>query len=131
VKSAFLLSDDPTLFGQVVAALHDVSPEQVEASAQFVAQIRDDADRLFTVYSDVSPGCEWEYREGPFVLAYPEMRLPDFASVTACVIECRWEDLFVAHVRRIADRLSQPAWVLDSDGVVWPADNVNPHRVLL
>lgn len=130
MKSAFLLSDDPSLFESLVAVFRDLDPEQVDASAS-AAQLHDNAGRLFTVHSEVSPGFDWEYREGPFVLAYPDMRVPDFASVTACVIECRWEGLFVENTRRIAARLSQPAWVLDSDGVVWPAGDVDPNSVAL
>jgi hypothetical protein len=52
-------------------------------------------------------------------------------SVTACIAECRWEDLFVSVVRRIAVELAVSVWVLDSDGVLWRASDVDPDRIRL
>jgi hypothetical protein len=52
-------------------------------------------------------------------------------TVTACVIECRWEDLFAWAVGAIASRLSQPCWVLDGNGVLWAADSIDLDRLQL
>ncbi len=64
-------------------------------------------------------------------MAAEGVHLPDMLSLTACAIECRWEDLFCAEVKALANALHLPSWVLDGDGVLWPADAVDPARVRL
>lgn len=40
------------------------------------------------------------------------------ATIHACVIECRFEDLFATTTARIAAALPCPTWVLDGNGVI-------------
>jgi hypothetical protein len=56
--------------------------------------------------------------------------MPDLGLVAACCIECRREAWFVALVGRVAVGLHGPAWVLDSDGALWAADDIDPSRSL-
>jgi hypothetical protein len=92
-------------------------------------QYTDARGRLFTVESDAGP--EFDYRQGPFTAADPSQALPDMATVTAVDVECRWEDLFARLCARIATLSPDPIWVLDDDGVIWPAAAVDPDRVRL
>jgi hypothetical protein len=84
---------------------------------------------LFTLEADASP--EFDYREGPFAAADPGQELPDMATAAAVVVSCRWEDLFARLCARIADDSPDPIWVLDGDGVIWPAGSVDPRRIRL
>jgi hypothetical protein len=56
---------------------------------------------------------------------------PDLQTVSACYVECRWEDLFTDVVSRMSAKLDFPLWVLDSDGNVWSADAIDPDRLVL
>jgi hypothetical protein len=86
--------------------------------------------RLFTVFGSIPPGTEWEYDTGPYVPAGMAV-IPDMTRVTVCFIECRWEDLFVDLVRKVAVRLGAPTWVLDSNRVLWVASEVDASDVAL
>jgi hypothetical protein len=125
MKSAFLIAFSDNLFEDVGAFLH---AEGAFYDPGRVAQFRDQNHRFFTVFPWVGP--ESEVRIGPFVSA-DGSPIPDMSSISACIIECRWEDLFVTYVARIARALGQRAWILDSECVIWPAEAVDPERVRL
>jgi hypothetical protein len=57
--------------------------------------------------------------------------VPDLSHVGACSIECRWEDWFVALVDDIAATLDRDSWVLDTNGVLWAARDIDPTRLRL
>lgn len=105
------------------------APAASVAEADGFVQYTDAQHRMFTVQAD--PGPEFDYREGPFSAAAPDRPLPDMATVTAVAVECRWEDLFARLCARIADATPDPVWVLDGDGVIWPAADVDARRVRL
>lgn len=128
MKSAFLLSTRQDLFDAARSALL-AGPHSASANGDTV-QFRDPRGRLFTMFDGPDPELDWEVREGPYILAGGAV-LPDMASVAICIIECRWEDLFASVVSEIADALLAPSWVLDSNGVLWPASDVDPSRITL
>ena len=125
MKGAFFLSFDDRIFDKICTLL--VARGGSCSGAEIEGQI-DVQGKLFTVYGPAEP--EWEFREPPFVAA-PGASIPDMTRVRGFVIECRWEDLFVEMVRDIAALSEGGAWVLDGDGVVWCADNVDPGLVRL
>jgi len=51
--------------------------------------------------------------------------------VTACPFEFRRPDLAARLVREIAKAGGSPTWVLDGDGVVWDARDVDPSKMRL
>jgi hypothetical protein len=54
------------------------------------------------------------------------------SDVTACMVECRSEHVFVSWVRRIADaRPAGSTWVLDGDGVLWATSELDAAEVRL
>lgn len=129
MKGAFLLSESQSLFSDACAALVRRGATYAEGDGG-VAQYRDAEGRLFTLFGTVDPEFDWEFREGPFSLAGQAV-MPDMSTVTACSVECRWEELFAVVVKAIASELTTPAWVLDGDGVLWLASEVDPKRIRL
>lgn len=129
MKSAFLLAESASLFDDARDVLvregADYTPDHGG-----LAQAWDPQGRLLNMFGTYPPESEWEYREGPFDL---ETAAPpaDMDRVTACYVECRFEDLFVATVARIAAAVPHATWVLDSNGTMWDAASVDPARVRL
>jgi hypothetical protein len=95
-----------------------------------VAQFRDQRGRLFTVFAHPDPEYAWEWRREP-VRSAVEGPHPDLGVSSACWIECRWEEIFTAQVRTLAIALSVKSRVLDGDGELWPAEDVDPAQVRL
>lgn len=129
MKGAFLISVGEDFFKEIVESL---LADGADYTAEFggEVQLQDDEGRLFALYP-VDPDHAYEYRDGPFVPAGPEVDVPDMRIAIACSVECRWEDLFVATVGRLAARLRRPMWVLDNRNVVWDAAAVGSTRVAL
>ena len=57
--------------------------------------------------------------------------VPDLSTAARVLVECRWEDPFASWIARLAVLLPGAAWVVDDDGVVWPATRVGPEAVRL
>lgn len=95
-----------------------------------VAQLRDGREGLVTVFGGlgVDGASDWREHLTPAPGSGP---LPDLSTAVAVSVECRWEDLFAAFVGRLAGLLPYPAWVVDGNGVVWPAERVDPGGVQL
>lgn len=127
MKGAFLVSEQPDLGALVLDALRDAG---AEVTADGVGQLRDEQGRLFTVFARLDPNEGWDWRDGP-VTHVGEGPKPDMQVSSACWIECRWEELFVANVRALAFALADKSWVLDGDDVLWPAEDVDAARVRL
>lgn len=126
MKSAYLVSYDPDLFLHVRAVLVEMGAK----SSGDGVQLQDEGSRLFTVEGNLNPAVAFDWQVGPFLIE-GDFELPDMTAVTPCLIECRWECWFAEIVRHIACKLQSPAWVLDCNGVIWPAAEVDPQRVRL
>ena len=126
MKSAYLVSLGESFEVDVLQAARTLGAD-VRAD---VAQLRDDQDRLVTVFGGLGQGSASDWREG-LSAAPGSGPLPDLSTAWAVSIECRWEDLFVSFVGRLAELLPNPSWVVDGDGVVWPATQVDPSAVRL
>jgi len=127
VKGAFLISNDPRLAEETTTAL---AKRGARSSPDGVSQLRDDQGRLFTFYGQVEPSQRWEWQDGPHHVEGDGVG-PDLATATACWAECRWEGWLADLFRALAPELSAPAWVLDNNDVLWPADDIDPARISL
>jgi hypothetical protein len=127
MKGAFLVGKDELLFDTVKRVLLSLGG-QVSADGE-VAQLRDDIEGMFTIYR-VAPESEWEFKTGA-LKSPPEVKLPDISDMQGIAIECRSESLFVSLVKKIAEACTCDLWVVDGNGVVWHAYDVNPGLVRL
>ncbi|OLF11482.1 hypothetical protein BLA60_10950 [Actinophytocola xinjiangensis] len=133
MKSAILVSRDVGVFDKVREFLlvegGTASTDSLAKDA--VVQVADGQGRLFTVFANN----DGTFDLGGFDESYKpsgDFGVPDdLEDMTVCYIECRWEDLFANMVCRLSGLLSQPAWVVDGDGIVWPATGVDPKRIRL
>ncbi|GEK23163.1 hypothetical protein CXY01_36830 [Cellulomonas xylanilytica] len=126
MKSAYLVSLSEAFEVDVLQAAAGLGADV----RNDVAQLRDDQDRLVTVFGGLGAHDAPDWRAG-LSAAPGSGPLPDLSTATAVSIECRWEDLFVSFVGRLAALLPNPSWVVDGDGVVWPAAQVDPSAVRL
>lgn len=94
-----------------------------------VVQLRDKTGSLFTVYR-VPPESEWEFRSEPLCAA-AGVKIPDLATATGLALECRSEVQFSALVTEIAGTSGVDMWVIDGNGVVWSARDVDARLVRL
>ncbi|MFI5707517.1 hypothetical protein [Kribbella sp. NPDC051620] len=127
MKGAFLMSEDVDLFDRVSEVLRD---RGAVTSPDKVTQLTDHEGRLLTIYGDLDPDLDWEWRGGNIVMVDGSAP-PPLSAMTACLVECRWEDLFALTMATIGVELAATAWVLDGDGVLWPAQEVDPESVTL
>ena len=95
-----------------------------------VAQVRDEAGRLLTVFGGLGESHASDWRDD--LVPSPALdAAPDLSDALAVSVECRWEDMFATVVRRLAAHLPGPTWVVDGNGVVWPAGQVDPGSIQL
>lgn len=128
MKSALLVSYRPDLFETVVGVLRGLSGEVSEATRS--SQMTDAEGRLLTVLGAPHEETLRSLREEENT-PREGVTAPDMDLVRVCVIECRWEDLFASVVREVAHAVGEPCWVVDGDGVIWDAANVDPSLVRL
>ena len=124
MKSAYLIAASSGDLEQV-AALWRAKPsaQMGEDVIQWV-----DSGYLFNVFTDADDVQEQDWREG-----WRESERSDGPpeAGVAWYIECRSEEV----VARVLGEASAVApgrlWVLDSNDVVWPADAIDPKRIVL
>lgn len=128
MKGAFLVSSDGQLFETVRRVLL-ARGGKISADGEH-AQLRTETGVLLTAYG-VSPALEWEFKSGELSAA-AGTPLPEVNDMTGVAIETRSESLFATLAKAISDAsASGDVWVVDGDGVVWPASEVDPSRVRL
>lgn len=127
MKSAYLLSDAGDLYPLVAEVL--VSRGAVIAlDGSRVVQWADDAGRLLTIFGPQGSEFEAELREP----ATSPTGVPvDVSGLSACVAECRSEAFVASTVRMLAAAIPGALWLLDSNGIVWPASEVDPTQIAL
>ncbi|GEN80502.1 hypothetical protein [Actinotalea fermentans] len=136
MKSAYFLSHDPLLFEKARQAVRETGRDiwhgcELTYEGDDELQVREVAtDHLFTLENREDPKYGYLYKSPPH---YPEpgVTMPDLETAIPYGAVCRWEDLFVRLVRVITEISGEPAWILDENGVIWDARNVDPDRVLL
>jgi hypothetical protein len=127
MKSAIVLSAAADLCEQAAAALAEAG---AESGPDGFAQLVDDRGRYFTWYGPAGPEFEYDLRDPPESVRGAGTP-PDIHTASACYVECRWEDLFIDLVQRISRRVSESVWVLDSAGVLWLAEELDPNELRL
>ena len=126
MKGAFLVSPGIQLFDVAGRALVDMGGTYYPDDG--VVQLRDELGNLFTIYENAEPS--YEYRDRPLVGA-SEIQLPNLHDMIGLAVECRNERHFAMLVKAIAQASDSAVWVVDGDGVVWSALEVDPARVRL
>lgn len=118
VKGATLVSPDAELLDKardLLAGAHSVT------AGDDSFQVVDSMGRHYTFFGVAEP--DWEWREHVDTARCP---LPaGWPSMHGFAVECRWEDLFVALTMDIASVASGGLWIVDGDGVLWPASEVD------
>ena len=127
MKGAFLISEDPGIFGKVRDALVRAG---AIATDDDVVQLRDEQGNLVTVFGRIPPGTEWEWQEGPFTL-HGQVAAPGMERATACWIESRSERAVSVIVHKLAAEIGSPTWLLDSASVLWPASDIDAELLRL
>lgn len=128
MKSALLVSYRADLFDVVSHVLRKLSPDVAEAVNY--ARMVDTDGRILTVFGAPHEHTYSSLREEENT-PREGVTAPDMDLVRVCVIECRWEDLFANVVREVAHAVREPCWVVDGDGVIWDAANVDPTLIRL
>jgi len=131
MRGGFLISLDDELYARASDVLKGLGGRTTSGEmGDSMVQLVEGSGRLFTLYERVPAGTEWEVHEGEFVAAY-DLELPNMMLVAACPFECRWPDLVSRLVGQIGRASDSPTWILDGDGVVWPAARIDPDSLTL
>lgn len=122
MRSAYLVSLAPTFEDDVWRAATELGALVRDR----VAQVHDEQDRLLTVFGGLDEKHARDSRDD--LVASPVLAdVPQLDASAAVAVECRSAELFASWVGRLAALLPEAAWVVDGDGVVWPADAVDPQ----
>jgi hypothetical protein len=127
VKGAIAVSTQQGLLDHLSSLMETLEVELVYSNAEGI-QVSDSQGRLFAMYNGAEPDWEWRNAEG--LEAFDGRTLPDMSNWFGYAIECRWEDLF-CQVLRVLGASVPNLFVIDGDGFVWPAAEVDPSRIRL
>lgn len=131
MRGGLIFALDEGLFERAAAALETIGARTVaNPKMGGVAQLQDEAGRLFTLF-DIDPeGIDIAYSEDPFLWADGVAPM-DLESVVTCPFECRWPDLAARCLAVIAEHSTLSTWVLDSQDKVWDAHSIDPQGLEL
>ena len=121
-RSVIILSSDPDLFANVRAALR--------SDARFIdagdtLHCDGSLSPLANIYSVETNPVEWDE------WACGAIDMPDPRNMSQLLFECR-SPAWVAEVGRLlANGLSAPVWIVDSADTPWPANEIDPARIVL
>lgn len=124
MKSALILSEDMKLFEKFAAL---VTASGGVRSEDGVAQLVDPQGRTLTLFLLDS---DEDLSLPPTRVVGTSPRIP-LTSLAVCSVECRWEEMVVDWVRRVARHTTSEVWLLDSDGVLWSAEAVDATALRL
>ncbi|MBO0898950.1 hypothetical protein J1G44_06070 [Cellulomonas sp. zg-ZUI199] len=126
MKSAFLVSAAESFEDDVWRAARSLGGDVSEASTR----VQDEQGRVLLITGGLGLDGAGAWQDD--LVSSPGLdALPDLSTAAAVLVECRWEDLFASWIARLAALLPGAAWVVDDDGVVWPATRVDPEGVRL
>lgn len=89
----------------------------------------DDSGYLFNVSTESNEFQESDWREGWRESESTESEPPE--QGVSWYIECRSEEVFARILRDASSVARGRLWVLDSNDVLWPADDIDPSRIIL
>jgi hypothetical protein len=124
VKGAFVVSADRQFWERAT----DILIGRGASTTDGVIQLDDRSGYLFTLFRE--PEQTAEAVAEPLVAAPGLGQIPDLSDVEAYMAECRSEALFVDVVRDLA-QAAHGTWVIDGDGVVWDAREVDASALRL
>lgn len=127
MKAAFLIVDEADALVEVYRALVAVGASETASGVQLVSP----DGFLFNVdKDDGNPVVESDWRTG-LAESGRAYLIPDVAAARAVLISCRSEAVFVSYVSQVVARIPGRAWVLDGNDVLWPAEDIDPERLVL
>lgn len=126
MRGAYLISDDEDLAARVWSAMRTLGVTAVADAAQ----ITEGEGKSLSIEGELDEAIAWDWQEGPFEFRGPEP-YPEMSRMSALLVQCRSEEMIADWMGRLAALVDVPLWVLDGEGVVWPADDVDPSQVRL
>jgi hypothetical protein len=126
MKGAFLVSASNHLFDVARDVIVELGGKYYPEND--AAQLRDELGNLFTAFDNAEPA--YEYLDDPLTGA-PGVQIPDLSNMSGIAVECRNERYFAMMTKTIAEASDADVWVIDGDGVVWPAAEVDAAQVCL
>lgn len=121
-RSVIVLSSDPDLFGNVRALLR-TDPRFADAGD--TVHCDGTVAPLTNIYPVETDAIEWNDWEAAAA------GVPDPRSSSLLVFESRSPEWVAEVGRLLALGLTVPVWFVDSADTVWPADQIDPARVVL
>ena len=88
-------------------------------------QVADPEGHLLTMFADAEP--DWEWRNAT---PLGRKEAVDLGCLAGYAVECRWEQMFCDVVGALGARVA-PLWVVDGDGVLWSARELDRARLRL
>ena len=88
-------------------------------------QLSDPEGRLLTMFDNAEP--DWEWRNATLLGSGEAV---DLGCLTGYAVECRWEQMFCEVIGALDARVGS-LWVVDGDGVLWPAKQLDASRIQL
>ncbi len=128
MKGALIVSRDAELIAKAAAAVERVGGCVVDWSdADHLMLCDPSSGHYYFIY-----GSRFAFDEEGYELSpRPGVVLPDGASSTTYVVECRSETLFAQVSRALAQLAEGGTWVVDGNSVGWDAVSVDPDAVQL
>lgn len=131
MKGAYVVSADRDLVGAITRAAvagGDWASSEVMWSEDDRVMLRDrvTGGQLLMYVSPV----RFE-DDGVPVRPRPGVVLPASPALQSYLVECRWEEQFARTVRAVAALTGEAVWVVDGDGVVRNASDVDPAAIRL
>ena len=124
MKGAIVVVTPPTNLLAELAVVASESGFTVRVGGESV-QVSDAEGRLLTMFEDADPG--WEWRHATPIGTDRQVELSGFGGFAT---ECRWEALFCELIGALGARV-RDVQVVDGDGVLWPADQLDASRIRL
>lgn len=122
MKGGLFATAQADFFALACTILTDGRPDA--RCADGTLQIQDDVGRLFTLFDDA--GADWEWAD-----VLRRLEEADGGAVRGYAFECRWEDMLAGIGARLQAQIEKPVWVVDGDGVEWPAAAIDVERIVL
>ena len=128
MKTAYLIADSQAAIEHIRRAFLGMGADETVDVLQlwgsdgvlFNVDKDDEADSLMSA----------DWREG-LAASGQAGNVPDVAEARAYLVSCRSEDLFASLVGSAVKQIPGRAWVLDGNDVLWPAEAIDPRRLVL
>ena len=127
MRAAYLIVDGQAAMEHVLdvwrslGATESSTTMQIESPDGYLFHVdKDDRDPIMTA--------EWH---NGLVESGSAGQVPDVDSAVACLVSCRSKSVYADYVGQAAAGIPGRAWVLDGNDVLWPAESIDPARIVL